>query len=63
MVGGFGSVWLTKAGNNTFVRIDPDTGAETDIVRVGTSPRLAAVGPEGLWVANGDSASVSLVHP
>jgi len=63
VIGGFGSVWLSKAGNNTLVRIDPDTDAEADSLEVGSSPRLIAVGPEGLWVASGDTRQVYLVHP
>ncbi len=63
VIGGFGSVWLSKSGNNSLVRIDPDTGKETGSVTFGSSPRFIAVGPEGLWVASGDTARVFLVHP
>jgi YVTN family beta-propeller protein len=63
VIGGFGSVWLSKSGNNTLVRIDPGSAREADSVTVGISPRFIAVGPEGLWVASGDNQQVFLVHP
>jgi serine/threonine-protein kinase len=63
VTGGFGSVWVTNANGNTLSRVDVAKHEVVDVVDVGVSPRYVAVGPEGLWVANGDSASVSLVHP
>ncbi|HXJ63659.1 MAG TPA: hypothetical protein VNN79_07880, partial [Actinomycetota bacterium] len=63
VIGGFGSVWLTRAGGNTLARIDPGTAKVAASVDVGSSPRLIAVGPEGLWVASGDTKQVFLVHP
>jgi serine/threonine-protein kinase len=63
VVGGFGSVWVTNANFNTLSRVDVAKQKVVDVLDVGVSPRLIAVGPEGLWVVNGDSASVSLVHP
>jgi DNA-binding beta-propeller fold protein YncE len=63
VTGGFGSVWVTNANDNTLSRVDIAKHEVVDVVDVGVSPRYVAVGPEGLWVANGDSASVSLVHP
>jgi YVTN family beta-propeller protein len=54
---------VTNANANTISRVDVAKRKVVDVLPVGVSPRMIAVGPEGLWVVNGDSTSVSLVHP
>ncbi len=44
-------------------RIDPQTNAVTDVVRVGDSPQGLAVGGGGIWVANGGDGTVSKIDP
>ena len=45
------------------VRIDPDTRAVTDTIRVGRSPAGVAVGAGSVWVANSGDGTVTRINP
>jgi YVTN family beta-propeller protein len=61
-VGG-GGVWVTDAGDDTVVRIDPTTRAVTSTIEVGEAPLGIALGKGSVWVANSGSGTVSRIDP
>ncbi len=58
------AIWVVRdeaAGPGSLVRIDPGSGAVTDVIRVGNRPRGPAVTDDALWVFNVADATVSRV--
>jgi YVTN family beta-propeller protein len=60
---GAGGVWVADAGDDSVVRIDPQTGATKATIPVGRSPGGIAVGAQGIWVANAEDGTVSRIDP
>jgi YVTN family beta-propeller protein len=53
---GHGSVFVDNGGDGTVSRIDPRTERVKRTIRVDGAPYGMAVGPDGVWVGNYDSA-------
>jgi YVTN family beta-propeller protein len=55
---GFDAVWVTNAGDNNVVRINPRTNGVVDDAGVGGTPRGVAVGDGAIWVTTEADDSV-----
>jgi DNA-binding SARP family transcriptional activator/DNA-binding beta-propeller fold protein YncE len=47
---GAGAIWATNFDTGSLIRVDPDTGAVTNVIHIGHHPRGLAVGPHRIWV-------------
>jgi DNA-binding SARP family transcriptional activator/DNA-binding beta-propeller fold protein YncE len=61
-VGG-GSLWVVDRLANAVTRIDLAQRRVAETVRVGVNPLASSFGYGALWVANGDSGTVSVIRP
>ena len=61
-VGG-GSLWVVDRLANAVTRIDLAQNRVAESIRTGVNPLAATFGYGALWVANGDSGTVSLIRP
>ena len=61
-VGG-GSLWAVDRLANAVTRIDLGERRVAETIHVGTNPLAASFGYGALWVANGDSGTVSVIRP
>ncbi|MBA3688841.1 MAG: hypothetical protein H0W81_08440 [Chloroflexi bacterium] len=59
---GEGAVWVTNAGSNTVLRIDPNTHAVVDRIDVGLSPAGIAIGGGSIWVADSGARTVTRIN-
>lgn len=57
-----GSIWITNAGDAIVTRIDPNSGATTEIP-VGEGPTALASGSGAIWVANTTAGTISRIDP
>jgi YVTN family beta-propeller protein len=57
-----GSIWITNAGDAIVTRIDPNSGATTEIP-VGEGPTALASGSGAIWVANTIAGTISRIDP
>ena len=60
---GNGSVWVATPGNDTVLRIDPQTNTVQQTIGVGGAPAALAVGGGFVWVANSLGGTVSQIDP
>jgi DNA-binding SARP family transcriptional activator/streptogramin lyase len=60
---GFGSVWLSDAGQQEVVRIDPTKRDVAARIGVGGDVQALALGFGSIWVADGNSATVTRIDP
>jgi DNA-binding SARP family transcriptional activator len=60
---GYGSVWVSDAGEQTIIRIDPKTRAVVQTIGVGADVQALAVGFGSIWAADGNSAAVTRLDP
>src|SRR6266511_2315155 len=60
---GAGAVWVAASGDDTVLRINPDTSAVTATIAVGKNPTALAVGGGRVWVANSGDGTVSRIDP
>jgi YVTN family beta-propeller protein len=60
---GYGSVWVSDAGEQTIIRIDPKTRTVVQTIGVGADVQALAVGFGSVWVADGNSATVTRLDP
>ncbi len=63
LVVGGGSLWGVDRLRNAVTRIDLASRRVAETIRVGVNPLAAAFGYGALWVANGDSGTVSVIRP
>jgi DNA-binding SARP family transcriptional activator/streptogramin lyase len=63
VVVGFGSVWVSDAGQEVVLRIDPRRRVVADTIGVGADVQALAVGFGSIWVADGNSARVTRIDP
>lgn len=61
-VGG-GSLWVVDRLANAVTRIDFAQRRVAETIRVGVNPLASSFGYGALWVANGDSGTVSVIRP
>jgi DNA-binding SARP family transcriptional activator/DNA-binding beta-propeller fold protein YncE len=61
-VGG-GSLWVVDRLANAVTRIDLAQRRVAETIRTGVNPLAVAFGYGALWVANGDSGTVSVIRP
>jgi len=61
-VGG-GSLWVVDRFANAVTRIDLAQHRVAETIRTGINPLAATFGYGALWVANGDSGTVSVIRP
>jgi DNA-binding SARP family transcriptional activator/DNA-binding beta-propeller fold protein YncE len=61
-VGG-GSLWVVDRFANAVTRIDLAQRRVAETIRTGVNPLAATFGYGALWVANGDSGTVSVIRP
>jgi DNA-binding SARP family transcriptional activator/streptogramin lyase len=61
-VGG-GSLWVVDRLANAVTRIDLAQRRVAETIRVGVNPLASSFGYGALWVANGDSGTVSVIRP
>ena len=57
-----GAIWVANAGAASVTRIDPSSGAITQIA-VGEGPSALAATPRAVWVANTTARTVSRIDP
>ncbi len=57
----YGSVWVTAAGSNEVMRIEPATGDIVGQVRVGDTPLRLVATPHGIWVSEFRAGTVALL--
>jgi DNA-binding SARP family transcriptional activator len=60
---GYGGVWVSDAGQQAILRVDPKKRAVMQTIGVGADVQALAVGFGSIWVADGDSAAVSRIDP
>jgi streptogramin lyase len=60
---GFGSLWVSDAGQQVVLRIDPKKRSVANTIGVGADVQALAVGFGSVWVADGNSAKVSRIDP
>jgi hypothetical protein len=60
---GYGSLWISDAGQQVVLRIDPKRRAVADTIGVGADVQALAVGFGSIWVADGNSARVTRIDP
>ena len=63
LVVGGGSLWVVNRMANEVTRIDLAQRRVAETIRVGVNPLAMAFGYGALWVANGDSGTVSVIRP
>lgn len=63
LVVGGGSLWVVNRMANEVTRIDLAQRRVAETIRVGVNPVAMAFGYGALWVANGDSGTVSVIRP
>jgi DNA-binding SARP family transcriptional activator len=60
---GYGSVWVSDAGQQVVLKIDPKKRVVADAIGVGADVQALAVGFGSIWVADGNSATVTRIDP
>jgi YVTN family beta-propeller protein len=59
----FGSIWVSVAGTNQAVRIDPTNETIVQKLTVGQVPEGITAGPKSVWVANGATNDLTRIDP
>jgi len=59
---GGGSLWVVNQGDNTVLRIQPDTSAVLQRLEVGHSPAAIVSTDSDIWVANAGDATVTRIN-
>lgn len=57
-----GSLWVLNRSGGTVTRVDPE-GEPGQPIRVGADPTDIAVGPDAIWVADHDAATIQRIDP
>jgi DNA-binding SARP family transcriptional activator/streptogramin lyase len=60
---GYGSVWISDAGQQEIVRLDPKKRDISATIGVGADVQALAIGFGSVWVADGNSATVTRIDP
>jgi YVTN family beta-propeller protein len=60
---GVGAIWLSRSGDHSVLRLEPQSGRVEQTIPVGRAPSALVIGRGDLWVANSLDGTVSRIDP